>query len=462
MTVSYLQSATLSLTFVIIGGGVAGLSCAIALRRVGHRVIVLERNESADRVSSGCRLTPNLTKILYHWGLEEKLRKMTVKSDAISLSLFESGELLGTHVWDQEMLREVRGEFLATHHSDLRRLLYDTAISYGAEIRLGKQVVDVDPYSRAVTLGSGEVVHGDVIVGADGKHGLTRRMLLDEPEDHTPGDTNLYSTTIPKERIIQHPDLCDLIYGQKQTRMMSWFGDQRYIQGWPIGGKQEGFNIIVYAPRDGNEGTWEDRAPITGMQAALASAHPQLQKLGEIANQPICVPLKDYPELEDWVHESGRMVVIGEAAHPLPPGSIQESAMIVEDGAVLAKLFSHLRSEDQIASFLWAFEDLRKPRCDMVHKKELGDIYFMTMGPGEVQEYRDSSMRAKRDAGLSPLSASDELEETPEWSQMKEVFGYDAEDEADNWWIQWGLLRERAKGTDLECGFMEIITANHP
>ena len=47
------------------------------------------------------------------------------------------------------------------------------------------------------------------------------------------------------------------------------------------------------------------------------------------------------------------------------------------------------------------------------------------------------------------MGASGEMEESPEWVEVKEIFGYNAEDDADNWWVQWGLLRERAKGTDL-------------
>jgi salicylate hydroxylase len=130
--------------------------------------------------------------------------------------------------------------------------------------------------------------------------------------------------------------------------------------------------------------------------------------------------------------------------------------MAIEDGAVLAKLFSHLRTEDQIPSLLSAFQDLRTPRCDFVRKKENGDISFMNLPPCEFQEGRDQTFRTKRDAGvgvLDSLEGSDE-EELPQWVEIKELFGYDAEDDADNWWMEWGLLRERAKGTDLINGFV--------
>lgn len=142
---------------------------------------------------------------------------------------------------------------------------------------------------------------------------------------------------------------------------------------------------------------------------------------------------------------------------PLQAGGIQDAAMALEDGAVLAKLFSHLRTEDQIETLLYAFQDLRQPHCQKVSSKELHDINFMCMPPGEMQEGRDNVMRGKRDAGLNVLDASSDQEEQAEWAEIKDVFGYDAEDDADNWWMEWGLLRERARGTDVAGGHVQPV-----
>lgn len=65
-------------------------------------------------------------------------------------------------------------------HGGLRRLLYDTAISYGAKIRRGAHVVDIDAHSRSVRLSTGQVLRADVIVGADGLSSIARRQLLEE------------------------------------------------------------------------------------------------------------------------------------------------------------------------------------------------------------------------------------------------------------------------------------------
>lgn len=115
--------------------------------------------------------------------------------------------------------------------------------------------------------------------------------------------------------------------------------------------------------------------------------------------------------------------------------------MSVEDGAVLARLFTHLRTHDQIKQFLWAFQDIRQPRCIAVTESETHVMYFTCMPKGDDSEARDAGFRAKNAAGVEVLQAAGDQEETPEWREVKEVFGYDAEDEADDWWVDWGSLK---------------------
>jgi len=124
--------------------------------------------------------------------------------------------------------------------------------------------------------------------------------------------------------------------------------------------------------------------------------------------------------------------------------------MSLEDASVLAKLFSHLRSEEQIPSFLFAFQNLREERCQKNRALDIGNILFMMEPEGEGTAQRDAMMRGKHDQGRNVLSGDDEDSNVAQWDHNRELFGYDAEDEADNWWVQWGLLQERAKATQWE------------
>jgi salicylate hydroxylase len=119
--------------------------------------------------------------------------------------------------------------------------------------------------------------------------------------------------------------------------------------------------------------------------------------------------------------------------------------MNLEDASVLAKLFSHLRNEEQIPSFLHAFQDLREERCEKNRALDIGNILFMMAPEGEGTVQRDIMMRAKYDEGQNVLADDDGDNNVAQWDQNRELFAYDAEDEADNWWVQWGLLHERSR-----------------
>ncbi|KAK7037830.1 hypothetical protein VNI00_010791 [Paramarasmius palmivorus] len=459
------KAAPLKIHFVIVGAGLAGLATAISLRRIGHNVTVLEKSKSPPMTSGGTRIPPNASKIFFSWGYEQGLRAITLKSGALHLYLQSTGESLGTHVWDEEVLKETRGEFLFAHHCDLWRFLLAKATALGATVRMNSTVISIDANLKKVVLSSGDQIYGDVIIGADGLLGVSRATLLSSQEDfeELPKESSItlsmYSFVVPNSAIEKEDELASFLE-EDQTTLRTWFGHSRGVLAFPVGGTPE-FAVYAYGPKSEHEKTWTEPITIKDANSIFGSCESRLKKLGSLADSAVCIPVDDVPELEDWV--DGRLVVVGNAAHPLPPGSIQECALGVEDAAVLGRLFSHLSSEDQISSFLWAFQDIRQERCASITRKEREIVQFITAETGTpLQQGRDEAMRAKRDAGVYALrSLGNTIEETQEWLDIKDVFAYDAEDEADNWWVQWGLLRERANYAEFDSPEIHAITYTH-
>ena len=116
--------------------------------------------------------------------------------------------------------------------------------------------------------------------------------------------------------------------------------------------------------------------------------------------------------------------------------------MAVEDAAVLGKLFGHLSSHEQIPTFLYAFQELRQSRVRDVRAGEFASAFFMTAEGPEAAE-RDASMREKAAKGKNVLEGEGSTEGV--WEEYRVVFGYDCEDEADDWWVEWGVMQERAQ-----------------
>jgi len=341
------------------------------------------------------------------------------------------------------MLEEAGGEFMALNHSQLRRMLLETALELGAEARTNTEVVEIAGDCRSVRLASGEVLHADVIIGADGSQGMCRRLVC--PQDPAKGTgIMLFNSVIPGDCIRADPELRTLVE-QEQVSQWAWFGHKRASVCFPIGPSKD-LAWYFFAPDEGAQEGWNDILTPEEFSTYVSVAEPRLQKMARLARPArIRMMQRDFPE--DWVHNSGRLVVVGSAAHPFPPGIIYGPSMSLEDASVLAKLFSHLRDEEQIPAFLYAFQNLREDRCQKNRALDIGNILFMVEPEGEGTATRDAMMRAKHDQGRNVLSGDDEDSNVAQWDHNRELFGYDAEDEADNWWVQWGLLQERAKAS---------------
>ncbi|KAF8829918.1 hypothetical protein HHX47_DHR2000234 [Lentinula edodes] len=460
---------TIGLHGIIIGGSISGLSAAIALRRAGHRVTVLEKDSTiTEKLSRGFRIAPNLHKILCEWGLEAELKEISSKPKTMNMLSYNNGTYLGSLTWDKEVLKETGGEFRLTTYSALWSLLYRETISQGVCVRFGTKIVSLKTrsISPSVSLESGETVYADLLIGADGVNGLTRKYISASavpPDDHAHNDKSC---------------------GKDQPA----YGEAKH------GARIESAKFKMFS----------------------------LLKLSRIASETFSsltyAPLIHESVLETWV--DGSLVVIGEAAHPLPPGSVQSCALSVEDGAVLARLFApqslSWRSKScglvsYIPTILAAFQSIRYQRCASVQTREVGIIHYMTMpGSSEAERnVRDQGMRARRDLvelavvpvppeiadffktdfdddveeeeeeGLcyqvknANLTANtgDRLEISPEWVEASEVFGYQAEEEAEEWWATWGRYQIQTEvspavaigGNDeTVCNFFQKLTTSDP
>ncbi|KAJ3772592.1 hypothetical protein FB446DRAFT_788565 [Lentinula raphanica] len=496
---------------IIIGGSITGLSAAIALQRAGHRTTVLEKDATIDvEFDSGCRIAPNLYKILREWNLETELKKVSSRPETINLLSYDSGSYLGSIAWDQEILKETNGEFSLISYSALRALLYREAISQGACVRFNAKVLALECHanSPSVTLQSGDVVSADLLIGADGVNGITREYItthgpppdaqhISKKEVTYEGTGNasariknpkveMFNMSIPKESILNDPQLAYLL-DRRENDIFVWLGHEHSAVGFP-NGQSNDFSLCVYRLESMQGDLW----------SSLHGAEPSLLRLSQLASRtspkPVFAPLAHEDVLDTWT--DGRLVVIGEAAHPLPPGSVQSCALSVEDGVVLAKLLSPRSSSSQypspahlrpyIPTLLAAFQSVRYPHCASVQTREVGIIHYMTMpgASGAERDVREQGMRARRDmmeitVVQVPLEIVDcfptdfdhnSLDRGPPaneggqtlydlatacdsslgmnmggsmdllsyWVEIAEVFGYEAEDEAEEWWVTWG------------------------
>ena len=120
----------------------------------------------------------------------------------------------------------------------------------------------------------------------------------------------------------------------------------------------------------------------------------------------------------------------------------------MEDGAVLGSLFSRLqtRDTDEIFRLLNAYQSIRQDRCKVTLESEAEKVAFSVLEDGDpTREARDAEFRAARNKQrLVWEDMGDDIDYLQKaWEELRFSFGYEAYDAADDWWIDWGVMRER-------------------
>ncbi|KAH7927839.1 FAD/NAD(P)-binding domain-containing protein [Leucogyrophana mollusca] len=432
------RRALLSLDFVIVGGSIAGLAAAYRLCKAGHKVRVLERASGPVRRAGGVRLPPNLTNILYEWGLGDKIAQQaqrTCGSECISL---DTGEVVGRLLWLEEIMTEIGAEFLLMHYADLHSILHAAALAAGAHISYNATVVSVLANPPRVRLANGEELQADMVIGADGPHSLVRDAIEGERENNVSDRSSLstYLATIPREQLKKEPDLEAFtnaeLGGPQVWRMLLIFN-------WQRGGSE--YAVIAFWPDDETD-TTEDGWDISIPRKKFVVDGDSRHRILDLSPNLFRIRYVDRESPSEWTDESGRLLLIGEAAHPSFPCNTQGCSLQVEDAEVLGSLFSRLHSWDQLPYFTEAFQEIRQPRCHTVHSKEKMGFQLVRLPPGPDRDARDEVFRAMMHSGLQGW---DEGKIRWQWEELGEVFGYNAREAAEDWWVQWGMLRERSQ-----------------
>lgn len=158
----------------------------------------------------------------------------------------------------------------------------------------------------------------------------------------------------------------------------------------------------------------------------------RLTKIIELIDTTIKWPLMAGVPLDNWVADSERLVILGDAAHAMLPYMSQGAAMAVEDGAALAVALNNIENHERLGLALQVFQRERKTRTSMMQEASMVNALLWHFKDGPEQKARDEAMRPEvegRKFASSPNQWSDPL--TQSWA-----YGYDAEDRMLEQWKQ--------------------------
>jgi 2-polyprenyl-6-methoxyphenol hydroxylase-like FAD-dependent oxidoreductase len=381
-----LNSKAKAKPILIIGGGIGGLATALGLAQKGIRSIVLEKAAAFGEIGAGIQLGPNAFHAFDYLGVGETARGMAVFIDQLRLMDALSAEEI-THIDLGEAFRaRFKNPYAVVHRGDLHGVFLKFCRDNGRiELRVNSEVeaYGQDGVSVTARLSSGESVTGSLLIGADGLWSNIRKQVVGDGPPRVSGHTT-YRSVIPTE---QMPE--DLRWNAATL----WAGPKCHIVHYPLSGWKL-FNLVVTYHNDAPE-------PVAGKPVGREEVMQGFQHVHERARNIIrhgkdwkLWVLCDRDPVERWI--DGRVVLLGDAAHPMLQYAAQGACMALEDAVCLSHMLDAHPQDYETA--LESYRKQRVVRASRVQlqSRAIGEHIYHPAGAHAL--VRNAIMRAKRSA----------------------------------------------------------------
>ncbi|KAJ7183470.1 hypothetical protein C8R46DRAFT_1308115, partial [Mycena filopes] len=332
--------------------------------------------------------TPNVSRIIRGWGLQQELERIAVKPRAAAWRRYTDGELIGA--LDTRSIEEEYGEaHYNVHRGELHRMIYNAVIRV-TEVKTNSYVASVKSEDHSdcegtrvrpsIILSDGREIFADLVVGADGVKFVTRKSICSDAFVRSTMNS-AYRAILSTEDMLRDPELKDLV---EEAHVTCWMGPGRNISGYCISGGRS-YNLVFSCPAspyDQESNSWSVPAEVDEIRHEYRGWEPRIQKMINLIPSTSKGKLVEQPVLGDWVHPGG-IVLIGDACHPLLPYGGQGAAMAIEDATVLALLLSKM----PLTLALTAYTELRKPLCTRIGamSRSNGAMFHLADGPAQVE-----------------------------------------------------------------------------
>ena len=347
------------LNIAILGAGIGGLAAATFLARQGHTVRVFEQAPAFARVGAGIQMAPNATKVLRALGIEDRLRRVAFQSPRMVSRVWDSGEITSDMPMAAEAEAKYGSPYFFLHRADLHG-----AIASGVpedSVTLNCKLTRFEQTASGVTLkfADGSSTDADALIAADGVHSRVREQLLGADKAHFTGKV-AYRTTFNAARMqgVQVP--------RHRTK---WWGEDRHMVIYPVTANRDEIYFVTSQPEQAEWLTpesWSAKGDLDDLRASFAGFHAEVQAVINAAESVHKWALFERDPLPRW--GDGRVVLLGDACHPMTPYMAQGAASALEDAIVMARCLEGVASAD-IASALRRYEAARKPRTSQIQSQ---------------------------------------------------------------------------------------------
>ena len=354
----------MALRAVVVGGGIGGVAAAVALARAGIDVQVHEQAQQLAEVGAGVSLAPNGLRMLERLGVGEQVRRVGVRYAASQLRLPD-----GRAVRHEPYQFAMAGQNVGIHRADLLALLAGQLPP--GTVRTGHRCTGFrqDEASATVGFADGSTATADVVIGADGIHSVLQGFVV-APAEPVFSGVVAYRGLVP--RLEEYP----------AGTIRMWMGEGRHFLVFPVRAGQL-LNYVGFVSSDtAVRESWSAEGDPAALAAHFAGWDPLIGQVIAAISGPggsgFQWGMYDRVPLPRW--SSGRLTLLGDAAHPMLQYLAQGACQAIEDADALARALAGCPGPQLIGKALAGYQAERAPHTARVQRtaRTWGDIWHVS------------------------------------------------------------------------------------
>jgi salicylate hydroxylase len=359
-----------AVTIGIIGGGVGGLSAAIALREQGHDVTVFEQAKGFSRIGADINLTPNVVRAIDGLGAGATIRRLGAQPTFRISRDWDTGQETSRLGMAGEAERLYGAPQITIHRADIINALTE---QFPIEhIRFDRRIRSLSQNETGVSLEfeDGGSERFDVVVGADGIHSRVRAALFGDERPHFTSVVS-FRSVVPTERVKHVPEI---------EAFTKWWGPnpQSQIVTFPLNQGKETFIFATTGQDSWTEESWTSEGDVNELRGFYRDFHPDARALLDACEKTLKSALYEREPLPRW--SVNTVTLLGDACHPMLPFMAQGAGMAIEDAVVLGRALAGVSNRAQAADALRRYERTRQERTAKIQIGSRGNQWMKGQG----------------------------------------------------------------------------------
>jgi 3-hydroxybenzoate 6-monooxygenase len=367
---------------LIVGGGIGGLTAALALARQGIPAQVIEQAAEFKEIGAGIQLGPNVFRMFERLSLIEPVSALAVFPENLVMLDSITGEEVTRIELGDAFRRKFHYPYALIHRADLHNVLLDACRKSNLiELDAAQKIVEVEEIDGGVKAktANGKDYRGAALIGADGLWSTIREIVVGDGKPKPAGHIT-YRAVLPSGEI---PD-------QYRWRNMGfWAGEKVHFVLYPLR-TGELYNLVAVFHSNRYEEGWDSYGDPAELHERFASTcAPVRALLAKIESWRMWV-LCDRPPIKEW--SKGRITLLGDAAHPMLQYLAQGAGMSIEDAVCLAD--QAVAADGDYAKAFRAYQQIRYLRTGRVQimARVYGEFYH---AGGVAKELRNMMLGSR-------------------------------------------------------------------